>query len=74
MEVLVNLQVNQIEVHTRVVRNVAEIGFLTTERAVGNAVLKLSSLVLRTTPMDIAYTTGPRKIVITVMTLCFLEE
>jgi hypothetical protein len=37
-------------------------------------VLKLLSLALRATPMDIANTTGPRKIVITVMTLYFREE
>jgi hypothetical protein len=37
-------------------------------------VLKLLSLALRATPMDIASTIGPRKIVINVMTLYFPEE
>jgi hypothetical protein len=35
---------------------------------------KLLSLALRETPMDIASTTGPRKIVINVMTHYFPED
>jgi hypothetical protein len=69
MDVLVNLLVSQIGVHTRTVRPAALIGFLTTEIAVGNVAPELLSLAPRAIPMDIASTTGPRKLVITVMTL-----